>query len=108
MTLELDGSVYPDREPPSDLQTLEEKADYLARICGAFDNGVGPETYTLKLLSNWKDVFDRFPLKGSPAYHALRSYFGWEPVERLRWFGTPAYIKLDRMEGREDGFEDRV
>ena len=108
MTMRLDGSVYPDVDPPDDLVTPEEKADYVHRICGAFDFGVVPERSTLDLLSGWKDVFDRFPLKSSPAYHALRTLFRWDAVEQLAYFGTPVYIKLDRMEGREDGFEDRV
>lgn len=108
MTMRLDGSVYPDVDPPDDLPTAEAKADYLQRICGAFDFGVVPEGYTLELLSSWKEVFDRFPLKSSPAYHALRAFYGWEAVEQAPYLGTPVYVKLDRMEGREDGFEDRV
>jgi hypothetical protein len=108
MALNLDHSVYPDIEPPADLVTPEEKADYLQRLCGAFDFGIAPEPYTLGLLSRWKDVFDRFPLKASPAYHALRAFFGWEPVEQLPYLGTPCYLKLDRLEERGDGFEDRV
>jgi hypothetical protein len=108
MTMRLDGSVYPDIDPPDDLSTPEDKADYVQRICGAFDFGIVPEGYTLKLLAAWKDVFDRFPLKSSPAYHALRAFYGWEAVEQGPYLGTPTYIKLDRMEGREDGFEEWV
>ena len=106
--MNLDHSVYPDVPPPSVLNTPEEKADYIQRICGAMDFGITPEMETIRLFSQWKDVFDRFPLKASPAYHAFRSFFRWEPVEQLPYLGTPSYIKLDRLEGREDGFEDRV
>jgi hypothetical protein len=108
MAWHLDQSVYPDVEPPSELRTAEEKADYMERVCAAFDFGVAPEEYTLDLLSTWKDVFDRFPYSGSPAYHALRAYFGWQPVDRLPYFGTPYYVQLDRMEERSDPCENRV
>ena len=106
--MRLDHSVYPDIEPPSDLRTAEDKADYMERICAAFDFGVAPEEYTLDLLSTWKEIFDRFPYKGSPAYHALRAFFGWEAVEREPFFGIPYYVQLDREEDRQDGCEDRV
>ena len=108
MTVRLDGSVYPDREIPSELLTVEAKADYVQRICGAFDFGVVPEEYTLELLSTWKEVFDAFLLKSSPAYHALRCLFGWEPVERLPYFQKPAYLVLDELEGRRDDYESYV
>lgn len=106
--MEIDATVYPDAEPPSDLATMAEKADYLHRICGAFDFGVPPDAPTLRLLAGWKAVFDRFPFPHSPAYHALRAWYGWEPVERAAYFGEPGYRKLDAAEGREDGFEGRV
>jgi len=108
MTSHLDHSVYPDMDPPSELATAEDRADYMERICAAFDFGVAPEADTLELLSTWKEVFDRFPYRGSPAYHALRAYFGWETVERLPYFGTPYYVQLDRREEREDGCEHLV
>ena len=108
VAVDLDHSVYPDIEPPSDLGTAEEKADYMERVCAAFDYGVAPEEYTLDLLSTWKDIFDRFPYQGSPAYHALRAFFGWEPTDRLPYFGTPYYLELDRREEREDPCESLV
>lgn len=108
MTEPVDESVYPDVDPPASLASPEVRADYLQRICGAFDFGIAPERATLELLAHWRDIFDRYPLRASPAYHALRTYYGWPAVEQLPYLGTPAYIKLDRLEGREDGFEDRV
>jgi hypothetical protein len=104
----IDHSVYPDTEAPGDLVTEAEKADHLHRVLSAFDHGVVPDAETLELLRGWKRIFDRFPMKASPAYHALRSLFGWESVERLPSLAEPTYVKLDRIEGREDGFEDRV
>ena len=39
----LDHSVYPDMdEPPAVLETDEAKADYVHRICAAWDYGVIP------------------------------------------------------------------
>jgi hypothetical protein len=106
--MSLDQSVYPDMNPPAEPLSAEEKADYLQRICAAFDFGLVPETETLELLSGWQEIFDRFPLKASPAYHAFRAFFCWKPVEQLPYLGTPSYLKFDRLEEREDGFEDRV
>jgi hypothetical protein len=105
---ELDESVYPDEEPPREFTTAEQKADYVHRICSAFDFGVLPERATIELFSGWKEIFERFQLPHSPAYHAFRSYYGWEPVERLTYFGEPGWLKLDRAEGREDPCESRV
>jgi hypothetical protein len=108
MTTPLDGSVYPDVDPPDELVTMEQKADYLHRIVGAFDFGIPPDRSTIRLLAGWREVFDQHPLPGSPGYHALRRYFGWPEVERTTFFVEPAYRKLDALEGREDGFEDQM
>jgi hypothetical protein len=59
-------------------------------------------------MAAWREVFDRYPLPASPAYHALRAYFGWPPVERARFFCEPVYLKLDRLEDRCDSCADRV
>jgi hypothetical protein len=106
--MNIDASLYPDCEPPSRLDTPEEKADYLQRVYGAFDYGLPPDADTLKELRQWKDVFDRFPLAGSPAYHALRAFYGWEDTPRLPYFGKPHYQVLDEIEGRSDGCEHLV
>jgi hypothetical protein len=77
----IDHSVYPDLDnPPTTLRTAEEKADYVARICGAWDFDVVPTPETFSLLRTWRDVFDRFPLLHSPAYAAFRTIFGWPQV----------------------------
>lgn len=108
MATDLDHSVYPDVEHPEELLTPEDRADYMERICAAFDFGVPPEGATLQLLSTWRDVFDRFPYRGSPAYHALRALFGWPQVDRAPYFGTPYYRELDARDERDDGCEDLV
>ena len=42
--------------------------------------GVTPEPETLALFSQWKEVFDAFPVETSLAYHTFREWFGWEKV----------------------------
>ena len=43
------------------------------RICAAWDYGVHPDPETFTLFARWKEVFDRFPVLTSPAYHAFRA-----------------------------------
>jgi hypothetical protein len=99
----IDLSVYPDvSEPPDELVTDVEKADYIERICGALDFDIFPEDETLKLFRGWKEIFDRYPLPHSPAYHTLRRLMGWEDVPFPKG-GVPCrttYEILDRLEGR--------
>ncbi len=72
MPMELDASLYPDREvPPSRLDEPGEKADYLHRLCSAMDFQIFPEPATLQALAGWQEIFDRYPLPASPAYRAL-------------------------------------
>lgn len=64
----IDYSVYPDLDdPPEALETDEDRADYVQRICAAWDFHIHPEPETFALFSQWKDIFDRFPLVMSPA-----------------------------------------
>jgi hypothetical protein len=73
----IDHSVYLDlADPPDVLETMEERADYVHRICSAWDFHVHPEPETFELFSQWKEVFDCFPIPTSPAYHAFRAWFG--------------------------------
>ncbi|MBM3837702.1 MAG: hypothetical protein FJ398_07015 [Verrucomicrobia bacterium] len=97
----LDHSVYPDLEaPPTELRTPEEKAEYVQRLCAQWDYGILPEPCTFTLLVDWKAIFDRYPIRHSPAYHAFRLLFGWEPVpgQVLR----AGYEIDDLREGRTD------
>ena len=101
--MNLDHSVYPDlAEPPLELIDDGDKADYVHRICGAWDFGVPPWPETVTLFSGWKDIFDRFPIPQSPSYHAFRDWFGWESVPRAEWFGQCAWELLDTFEDRKD------
>ncbi len=40
----IDGSLYPDTPVPDSLDTLEDRVDFLARLCGAWDFGILPES----------------------------------------------------------------
>ena len=105
----LDHTVYPDlAEPPMDLPTLGDRADYVHRICGAFDFGVFPEETDWQTFSGWKDVFDRFPIADSPGYHTFRHWYGWEPVAIEQRLGLPHWKEADMREGRTDPCEDWV
>lgn len=101
----IDPSLYPDRPAPARLDSPEDKADYLRRVCGAFDLGLPPTADTLRALREWKDIFDGFALRGSPAYHTLRSLYGWEEMPRLPYLSKPHYQVLDEIEGRTDNCE---
>jgi hypothetical protein len=94
--------------PPQELTTLEEKADYVHRICSAFDFGVFPEADDWRLFAAWQDVFDRFPLPHSPAYHTFRAFFGWTPVPRGSHGLTAGWKVADLLEEREDPCDGSV
>jgi len=99
----IDHSVYPElADPPDALDTVEDKADYVHRVCTAWDFHIPPEPETFALFAGWKDIFDRFPVATSPGYHAFRAWFGWEPIPVPPGLPppTPAYVHLDRLEGR--------
>ena len=104
----IDHSVYPDIEPPDDLPTDEDKADYIQRLCGAWDFGIIPEMESVRELAAWKQVFDRFPIPHSPAYHAFRTWFRWEPVPSLPYPSRALWEALDAEEDRTDPCVDRM
>ena len=96
----LDPSVYPDREVPSALSSDADRADYLSRICAAWDYGIVPLPATFAMLSGWRRIFDAYPIDDSPAYQAFRAYFGW-PHMPGRIFKA-RYEIADDYEGRTD------
>ncbi len=111
MSQYIDHSVYPDvDELPDALDTKYQKADYIQRICAAWDFDVFPEPDTFRLLRGWQDVFDEFPMNESPAYHTFRRLFGWPDVPMQRNpFVRLTHEVLDRAEGRgPDPFLDHV
>ena len=99
----IDHSVYPDvADPPESLDSSCDKADYVHRICGAWDFGVPPDNDTVHLFSGWKHIFDDFPIHASPSYAAFRMWYGWEqmPCPEGLLFPTPFYAIVDTLEER--------
>ena len=47
MTFRIDGALYPDVEPPDELNTLADKVDFIARLCSAWDFGLLPDWETI-------------------------------------------------------------
>ena len=100
--MNLDHTLYPELdEPPQALPTAEDQADYLDRLCAAWDFGVPPTADNLAGMARWRAVFDRFPLLHSPAYHALRDLYGWPRLEPVSSPAALTWEKLDALEGRE-------
>jgi hypothetical protein len=99
VTATLDYSVYPDLEnPPTTLATDADRADYVARICGAWDFDIVPTRETFALFATWRTVFDRFPLVDSPAYAAFRVLYGWPRVSG----GHVLQADYERIDGTGD------
>ena len=93
--MKIDGSLYPDRDPPSGLPTLGDRIDYLHRLCAAWDFGILPEAETIREIraTGWREAVDRCRFETSPAYHLLRE---WHGLERLPFLGSvPARISSD-------------
>ncbi|NJM40289.1 MAG: hypothetical protein HC853_05760 [Anaerolineae bacterium] len=83
----LDGSLYPDVEPPDELTTFEERVDFVARLCGAWDFGILPDMVTVREVQRreWRDVVDACQLLASPTYHLLRT---WHNLPEAPFLGT--------------------
>ncbi len=78
----IDYSVYPDLDDlPETLKSPSDKADYVARVCSAWDFGIFPTPETFELFRSWREVFDQYPSSCSPSYCAFRSWYGWPTVE---------------------------
>jgi hypothetical protein len=91
----IDGTLYPDRETPSELKTLADRVDYLTRLCSAWDFGLLPEAETVAEIrrSEWRETVDACRLLTSPAYHLLRR---WHNLPTLPYLGQElAYIRDD-------------
>ena len=97
MDAAIDHSLYPDTAAPDDLRDERVAADYVQRVCGAYDFGIVPSAAVLATLRGLRPVFDRFPLPASPAYHALRRLFGWPAVQSV----PPARLRYELFDLRE-------
>jgi len=105
----LDHSVYPEVAcPPDDLPSPEAKADYLHRVCAAFDFDIFPQRDDWDRFAGWQAIFDAYPLPDSPAYHTFRARFGWAPVARGTCWLVPLWQMQDLREGRTDPCDGTV
>ncbi|MCK4316043.1 MAG: hypothetical protein KAX24_09750 [Anaerolineae bacterium] len=95
MPFKIDGTLYPDTEPPTELNKQAEQVDFLARLCSAWDFGLLPDAETVVEIRRpeWRPVVDACRLLTSPAYHLLRR---WHALPPLPYLGQElAYIRDD-------------
>jgi len=95
MPFQIDGALYPDVEPPTELTTLADQVDFLARLSAAADFGVLPWPETVREIRKpaWREAVDACRLLTSPTYHLLRRWHGLAP---LPYLGQQlAYIRDD-------------
>ena len=91
----IDGALYPDTEVPVELSSKEDRIDFLARLCAAWDFGLLPEGETIEEIRrpDWRDAVDATRLLTSPTYHLVRS---WHGLPSLPYLGQQlAYIRDD-------------
>lgn len=91
----LDGTLYPDLAPPERVESLDERVDFLARLCAAWDFGLLPEGETVVEIRRpeWCAAVDACQLLTSPSYHLVRA---WHRLPALPYLGQRlAYILND-------------
>jgi hypothetical protein len=91
----IDGTLYPDTDPPKVLNTLATRVDFLARLCAAWDFGILPDADAVAEIRRpgWREAVDTCRLLTSPAYHLLRR---WHSLAPLPYLGQQlAYIRDD-------------
>lgn len=91
----LDGTLYPDQEPPDELPALADRVDFLARLCSAWDFGLipWPESIEEVRQPEWAEAVEVCRLLTSPAYHLLRRWHGLAPLPYLGQ--SLSYIRTD-------------
>jgi hypothetical protein len=91
----IDGSLYPDREVPATIDSLAERVDFLARLCGAWDFGVLPSRETIEEIRrpDWSEAVDATRMLTSPSYHLICRWHGLPPQAYLGQ--QLAYIRDD-------------
>ncbi len=95
MSFRIDGSLYPDEPAPQELRSVEDRIDYLARLCSAWDFGLLPDPEAVDELRRpeWREAVDGCRLLTSPMYHLLRR---WHHLSELPFLGSvPASISED-------------
>jgi hypothetical protein len=88
----IDGSLYPDENPPGKLDGISEQIDFLARLCSAWDFGILPEEDAILEIrsASWREAVDLCQMLTSPAYHLLRS---WHGLPELSYLG-PSFLHI--------------
>lgn len=90
----IDGALYPDVDPPIEIQTLSERVDFVARLCSTWDFGLLPDAETAAEVRRpiWRQAVDACRLLTLPAYHLLRVGTTYRncPISGKSWptFGT--------------------
>ncbi len=107
MIAEIDRSVYPDEDPPKSFDAIADRADYIQRICAAWDVGLTPGRSTFNLFAGWRRAFDAYPLLHSPAYRAFRATFGWPEIAGSMVADSYAE-RLDARDGRPASWAGRT
>jgi len=81
----IDGTLYPDTEPPMQLAEMADQVDFLARLCAAWDFGLLPDLVTVREIRKpeWREAIDACQLLTSPTYHLLRHWHGLVPLPYL-------------------------
>jgi hypothetical protein len=90
-----DATLYPDEVRPSAPASDEERIDFIARLCAAWDFGVLPREQTIREVRTaaWRRAVDECRLLTSVSYHLLRE---WHGLPRLEYLGpVPAYVRED-------------
>ncbi|MDW8327291.1 MAG: hypothetical protein RMK99_12045 [Anaerolineales bacterium] len=92
---QIDGTLYPDVEPPETLDSPADRVDFLARLCAAWDFGLLPDWETVLEIrrAEWRPAVEACRLLTSPTYHLLRRWHGLSPLPYLG--SVPAYIRDD-------------
>ena len=91
----IDGTLYPDTEIPDEIESLDDRVDFLARLCSAWDFGVLPEPETVVEIRKkvWRDAVEACRLLTSPVYHLVRE---WHGLPELPYLGQELpYIRDD-------------
>lgn len=91
----IDGALYPDTAVPEELESLEDRVDFLARLCAAWDFGLLPERETIEEIRrpDWHEAVDATRLLTSPTYHLVRE---WHGLTSVPYLGQQlAYIRDD-------------
>lgn len=81
----IDGALYPDLDPPAALESLEDRVDFLARLCAAWDFGRLPDPQVVAEVRRpeWRAAVEACRLLTSPTYHLVRSWHGLPPLPYL-------------------------